>query len=160
MKICISEEVNMYTMKTYIANDKRIGIGEYMEYCPVYAYEDDQELFGISENQKELFVDLVKATLSSLQLPVNASRNLELPRVRGEYIHAFLSEYALDSNGESETLFLSSNRCKKDERFTLDADRLLETFPNLKLVICGGTDSGRDSKADPVLFPRLRRALV
>jgi hypothetical protein len=110
-----------------------------MEFCPVYAYEDDRELFGISENQKEIFVDLVKATLNSLHLPVNVSQNLELPRVRGEYIHAFLDEYAVHYNEKAETLFLSSNRCKKDERFTLDADRLLETFPNLKLVLCGGT---------------------
>ena len=124
---------------SYIANNEKLRFGDFMELCPVYAYEDDRELFGISENQKEIFVDLVKVTLNSLHLPVNVSQSLELPRVRGEYIHAFLSEYALDSNGESETLFLSSNRCKKDERFTLDADRLLETFPKLKLVICGGT---------------------
>ena len=128
----------MYTMKTYIANDKRIGIGEYMEYCPVYSYEDNQELFGISEDRRELFVDLVKATLNSLQLPVNASRNLELPRVRGEYIHAFLDEYAVHYNEKAETLFLSSVRCKEDEKFILDADRLLAVFPNLKLVLCGG----------------------
>ena len=59
----------MYTIKTYIANNERIKLGEDMEYCPVYAYEDDRELFGFSEDQKEIFVDLVKATLNSLRLP-------------------------------------------------------------------------------------------
>ena len=128
----------MYTIKTYIANNERINVGEDMEYCPVYAYEDDRELFYISEDQKEIFVDLVKATLNSLCLPVHVSQDLELPRVRGEYIHAFLDEYAIDYNEKAETLFLSSKRCQEDEKFTLDADHLLEVFPNLKLVLCGG----------------------
>jgi hypothetical protein len=35
-------------------------------------------------------------------------------------------------------LFLSSVRCKEDEKFILDADRLLAVFPSLKLVLCGG----------------------
>ena len=109
-----------------------------MEYCPVYAYEDDRELFGISKNQKEIFVDLVKATLNSLRLPVHVSQDLELPRVRGEYIHAFLDEYAIHYNKKAETLFLSSDRCKDDEKFILDANRLLAVFPSLKLVLCGG----------------------
>ena len=123
---------------SYIANNEKLRFDDFMEFCPVYAYEDDRELFGISENQKEIFVDLVKATLNSLHLPVNASQNLELPRVRGEYIHAFLDEYAIDYNEKAETLFLSSKRCQEDEKFTLDADRLLAVFPSLKLVLCGG----------------------
>ena len=101
---------------SYIANNEKLRFDDFMEFCPVYAYEDDRELFGLSENQKEIFVDLVKATLNSLHLPVNVSQSLELPRVRGEYIHAFLDEYALDSNGEIETLLLSSVRCKEDEK--------------------------------------------
>jgi hypothetical protein len=123
---------------SYIANNEKLRFGDFMEFCPVYTYEDDRELFGISENQKEIFVDLVKATLNSLHLPVNVSQNLELPRVRGEYIHAFLEEYAIHYNEKAETLFLSSDRCKEDEKFILDADRLLAVFPNLKLVLCGG----------------------
>lgn len=123
---------------SYIANNEKLRFGDFMEFCPVYTYEDDRELFGISENQKEIFVDLVKATLNSLHLPVNVSQSLELPRVRGEYIHAFLDEYAVHYNEKAETLFLSSVRCKEDEKFTLDADRLLAVFPNLKLVLCGG----------------------
>ena len=128
----------MYTIKTYIANNERIKLGGDMEYCPVYAYEDDRELFGISEDRREIFVDLVKATLNSLCLPVHVSQDLEFPRVRGEYIHAFLDEYAIDYNEKAETLFLSSKRCQEDEKFTLDADRLLAVFPSLKLVLCGG----------------------
>ena len=124
---------------SYIANNEKLRFGDFMEFCPVYTYEDDRELFGISENQKEIFVDLVKATLNSLCLPVHVSQDLELPRVRGEYIHAFLDEYAIDYNEKAETLFLSSVRCKEDEKFTLDADRLLEVCPNLKLVLCGGS---------------------
>jgi hypothetical protein len=58
--------------------------------------------------------------------------------VRGEYIHAFLNENLPEFYDKIETLIIGSKRCKKDERFTLDADRLLETFPNLKLVLCGG----------------------
>ena len=128
----------MYTIKTYIANNERIELGEDMEYYPVYTYEDDRELFGISEDRREIFVDLVKATLNSLRLPVHVSQDLEFPRVRGEYIHAFLDEYAIDYNEKAETLFLSSKRCQEDEKFTLDADRLLGVFPNLKMVLCGG----------------------
>ena len=109
-----------------------------MEFCPAYTYEDDRELFGISEDRREIFVDLAKATLNSLCLPVHVSQDLEFPRVRGEYIHAFLDEYAIDYNEQAETLFLSSKRCQEDEKFTLDADRLLAVFPSLKLVLCGG----------------------
>ena len=123
---------------SYIANNEKLRFGDFMEFCPVYTYEDDRELFGISENQKEIFVDLVKATLNSLHLPVNVSQSLELPRARGEYIHAFLDEYAVHYNEKAETLFLGSVRCKEDEKFILDADRLLAVFPNLKLVLCGG----------------------
>ena len=74
---------------SYIANNEKLRFGDFMEFCPVYTYEDDRELFGISDNQKEIFVDLVKATLNALRLPVDVSQNLELPRARGEYIHAF-----------------------------------------------------------------------
>ena len=132
------EDDNMWKFVSYIACDEKIKFGDFMELCPVYTYEDDRELFGISEDRREIFVDLVKATLNALHLPVHVSQDLELPRARGEYIHAFLEEYAVDSNGEIETLLLSSQRCKEDEKFTLDADRLLEVFPSLKMVICGG----------------------
>ena len=128
----------MCEITSYIANNKKIEVVRGTEHCPVCSFKDDRELFYISENQKEIFVDLVKATLNALHLPVYVSQNLELPRVRGEYIHAFLDEYAIHYNGKAETLFLSSDRCKEDEKFTLDADRLLAVFPNLKLVLCGG----------------------
>ncbi len=128
----------MCEITSYIANNKKIEVVRGIEHCPVCSFKDDRELFYISENQKEIFVDLVKVTLNSLHLPVNVSQSLELPRVRGEYIHAFLEEYAVHYNEKAETLFLSSVRCKEDEKFILDADRLLAVFPNLKLVLCGG----------------------
>ena len=115
-----------------------VRLGERIEYYPVFS-EDNRELFGTSKNRRELYVDVIKALLNALNITsFKPTQDLCLPRVRGEYIHAFLNENVPEFYDEIETLIIGSKRCKKDEKFTFDTDRLLETFPNLKLVLCGG----------------------
>ena len=99
--------------------------------------EENEEIYLVSEDRKDLILDVKKAlAYAPRRRPLRHFQYDEVQAMRSEHIHIHLEMNVPDFYENVECLILLTQFFHENDILTLDADRLLAVFPNLKTVCC------------------------
>ena len=99
--------------------------------------EENEEIYLVSEDRKDLILDVKKAlAYAPRRRPLRHFQYDEVQAMRSEHIHIHLEMNVPDFYENVECLILFTQFLHENDILTLDADRLLAVFPNLKTVCC------------------------
>ena len=99
--------------------------------------EENEEIYSVSEDRRDLRVDVKKALDGApRRMPHRHSEYEAVQAIRSEYVHMYLEMNVPDFYDKVECLILLTQFFHENDILTLDADRLLAVFPNLKTVCC------------------------
>jgi hypothetical protein len=99
--------------------------------------EENEEIYLVSEDRKDLILDVKKAlAYAPRRRPLRHFQYDEVQAMRSEHIHIHLEMNVPDFYDKVECLILLTQFFHENDILTLDADRLLAVFPNLKTVCC------------------------
>ena len=99
--------------------------------------EKNEEIYSVSEDRRDLSVDVKKALDGApRRMPHRHSEYEAVQAIRSEHVHMYLEMNVPDFYDKVECLILLTQFFHENDILTLDADRLLAVFPNLKTVCC------------------------
>ena len=99
--------------------------------------EENEEIYLVSEDRKDLILDVKKALDGAPRRMMRRHSQYEVVQtIRSEHVHAYLEKNTPDFYDKVECLILLTQFFHENDILTLDADRLLAVFPNLKAVCC------------------------
>ena len=99
--------------------------------------EENEEIYLVSEDRKDLILDVKKALDGAPRRMMRRHSEYEaVQAIRSEHVHMYLEMNVPDFYDKVECLILLTQFFHENDILTLDADRLLAVFPNLKTVCC------------------------
>ena len=99
--------------------------------------QDETVVYHVSKDRRDLCVDVKDALrCGPRRMHIKHSQYEAVQAIRSEHVHTYLEMNVPDFYDKLECLILLTQFFHENDILTLDADRLLAVFPNLKTVCC------------------------